>query len=58
MAVEVCSPNWAWLSDIANSLYAFVLAASFMAGIPILIFLFIVSILAWILARLLIRPPE
>ncbi|MGR3813602.1 MAG: hypothetical protein ACU0AU_05880 [Cognatishimia activa] len=57
MQVAACSPDWAWLAEMANSLYAFVLVASFMGGIPILIYLVIVLILSWILARVVIRKP-
>ncbi|MEJ5217486.1 hypothetical protein WG622_04490 [Cognatishimia sp. D5M38] len=57
MQVAACSPDWGWLAEMANSLYAFVLVASFMGGIPILIYLIIVLILSWILARVIIRKP-
>ncbi|QTN35980.1 hypothetical protein [Cognatishimia activa] len=57
MQVAACSPDWIWLAEMANSLYAFVLVASFMGGIPILIYLVIVLILSWILARVIIRKP-
>lgn len=55
MAVQSCRPDWAVLHELANAFYAFTLVAAFMAGVPVLIYFVICGVVAFVVARLLVR---
>lgn len=55
MAVQSCRPDWPVLHDLANTFYAFILVAAFMAGIPLLLYIVICMIVAFVVARILVR---
>lgn len=58
MKVAECTPNWMIIQSVANSFYAFMLVASFMMGIPILIYLIVMWVIGCVLAVFVIKKPE
>lgn len=55
MAVQSCRPDWPVLRDLANIFYAFLLMAAFMAGLPLLIYVALCVLFAFVAARVLVR---
>ena len=53
MAVQSCTPDFAFIRALADGFYGFMLVASFALGLPILIYLFLIWLFSFIAALLI-----
>ena len=58
MAVQSCSPEWPWLYEASNLLYGVLLVSVFILGLPIILYLVVIWLIASLVARLVWPAPR